>query len=392
MKRLEKIDYKSKLSYDPDDVNIRLQHFRVFELISMIEKDTILKEDFNLLDEIKSYPKEKKINQVSLFDGDESIDVQGDDGLQRNTELWSNQQKSQFIESLMIKLPVPLFYLDGSRKPWRIVDGLQRLHTIMSFIGGIFKLSGLEYLEQECDRKYFNEIPGYLRSRILDAEIIAYVINPGTPPDVKYNIFKRINTGGLKLTGQEIRNAFFRGKPADFTKQLASESIFKKATNNKITSRRMVDREFANRFIAFQVFDYKDYNGKMDIFLSEAMMDLFNRNDSEFKELYVSFKKSLDRAYSLFEGYTFYRPKPDGGWGKQPNKALFDTLSWNLNELSEKEFIRIANSKKGFRKNYFDFMNSDKAMFNAIDNTTSSKSSVINRFSRLNFFLKDFIQ
>ena len=350
MNELKKINYKTKLSYDPDDVNIRLQHFRIFELIAMVRNESLSKDDFKLLDEIKNYKNEKKSRQQYLFDGDESIDLQGDDGLQRNVALWTNSQKSQFIESLMIKLPVPLFYFDGSKKPWRIIDGLQRLYTILNFIEGGFKLAGLEYLEQECDGKYFKDVPGYLRSRILDAEIIAYVVNPGTPADVKYNIFKRINTGGLKLTGQEIRNAFFRGKPAEFTKELALEEIFKKATNNKVTPRRMTDREFVNRFIAFQIFDYRDYNGKMDVFLSEAMMELFHRTDSDFQELHYSFKKSLERGFRLLDKFIFYRPKPNGEWGKLPNKAIFDTMTWNLNELSENEFSRLLNKKKDFKE------------------------------------------
>jgi hypothetical protein len=391
MKLLQVKGYQSKLSYDPDDVNIRLQHFRVFEVISMIKSRAISEEDFDLLLEIKS-SKSKKMRDLFEDDGDNFIDVQGDDGLQRNTALWNNLQMSQFIESLMIKLPVPLFYFDGSRRPWRIIDGLQRLFTILNYIEGKFKLSGLEYLELECSGKYFNEIPGYLRSRILDAEIIGYVINPGTPPDVKYNIFKRINTGGLKLNGQEIRNAFFRGEPANFTKKLASSEIFKKATNGKISSRRMNDREFANRFIAFQVFGYEEYNGKMDVFLSEAMMSLFAYSPSDFKKLSDSFKLSITRAYQLLGGFAFYRPKGNDEWGKLPNKALFDTFSWNLNEITESEFQKLLSRKIRFKREYIRFMNSDAIMYKSIDHTTSSKPSVVNRFNRLNFFLKDFLK
>jgi hypothetical protein len=392
MKSLAIKNYKEKLklSYDPDDVNVRLQHFRVFEVVSMIKGKGILNDDFNLLEEIKAYKKEKRNTQVDLFDEDELIETQGDDGLQRNTELWNNQQKSQFIESLMINLPIPLFYFDGSRKPWRIVDGLQRIFTIMNFIEEGFKLSGLEYLEKECNGLKFSAIPGYLRARILDAEIIAYVINPGTPPDVKYNIFKRINTGGLKLTGQEIRNAFFRGKPADFTKMLANQGVFKKATNNKITSRRMVDREYVNRFIAFHIFDYKTYNGKMDAFLSEAMMILFSYEDKDFDTLKSTFITSLERANTLLGDYAFYRPKLDNTYGRSPNKAIFDTLTWNLSLLSEKEFKQVLSKKDGFRRKYVDFMNKNDIMYKSVNDTTSSKPSVSNRFYLLNDFISKF--
>lgn len=396
MERIKKIDYKTRvtLSYDPDDVNIRLQHFRISELVTMIDKNNldILDEDFDFLykrdlgDNIGQTSVQHQINMFS----DEDIDIVGDDDLQRNSGLWNTVQKSQFIESLMIKLPVPIFYFDGSIKPWRVVDGLQRLHTIVGFIKGNFRLTGLEYLKDECDNKHFKNTPGYLRARILDAAIIAYVINPGTPPDVKYNIFKRINTGGLKLTGQEIRNAFFRGKPANFIKKAATDAIFKQATNYKVSSRRMIDREYVNRFIAFQIFDYTDYNGKMDLFLSEAMMDLYERSEAEFEALYSSFTNSMKRSYEIFDEFAFYRPKQDGSWSRQPNKALFDSLSWNLNEISENNYYKILNKKNDFKQQYFRFMNNTDAMIRSINDSTGSKTSVISRFNLMNNFITEF--
>ena len=166
---IKKVSYKAKveLPYNPDDVNISLQHFRVGELIGMIDKDA-LEEIFN---EGELELDQDRINQLRLFEENE-LDISGDDGLQRNIDLWNTVQKSLFIESLMIKLPIPIFYLDGSEKNWRVIDGLQRLHTIISFIDkkniSHFKLKGLEYMFKKCEGKYFDELPGYLRARIMD--------------------------------------------------------------------------------------------------------------------------------------------------------------------------------------------------------------------------------
>lgn len=389
IRKVQKADfkYKAALSYDPDDVNVRLQYFRVADLIRLIDKETLeILEDENIY--TKDIPK-----QTALFAEDEDVDIYTEDDLQRMPDLWNDVQKSRFIESLMIKLPIPIFYLDGSTKPWRVIDGLQRLNSIMGFVQGKYKLISLEYLAKECDGKYFNnpDFPGYLKARILDAELIAYVISPGTPEDVKYNIFQRINTGGLKLNGQEIRNAIFRGRPSNLTKSLASQEDFKMATNGKVTSRRMIDREYANRFIAFQVFDYKDYNGKMDLFLSEALLNLYDRNEDEFNELNELYRISMKRAFDLFNGYAFYRPKSDGNWGRQPNKALFDTLSWNLCEMTDLNFSSLLSNKAIFKKAYFKFMNEDETMFKSVNDTTGTKSAVFNRFTQLNNFLKNYM-
>lgn len=378
--------YKKELSFDPDDVNVRLQNFRVSELLKLIDPDV-----FNELKDEKLYFPSTNESE-SFTDVDTELDIESEDDLQRKPDLWNPVLKSRFIESLMIKLPIPMLYLDGTQKPWRVIDGLQRLNTIVGFISNEFRLKSLEYLDKECNGLSFsdNRFPGYLRDRILNAELTAYVINPGTPEDVKYNIFQRINTGGLRLTGQEIRNAIFKGKPVEFTKTLAGEDIFIKATNGKVTPKRMIDREYANRFIAFQVFNFEDYSGKMDLFLSEALYDLYQRSEDDLNEIKNLFKVSMHRAYEIFGGYAFYRPKLNNQVGRQPNKAVFDTLSWNLIELDENNISRIINHRNRFNQEYSRFMNEDEAMFKAVNDTTGSKTAVFNRFQLLNQFLKSF--
>jgi hypothetical protein len=373
--------YKKELSFDPDDVNVRLQHFRISEIVKLIDTEYL-----EIFKDADIYPTEEELDA-------EEIDIESEDEMQRKANLWNNVQKSLFIESLMIRLPIPMFYLDGTTKPWRVIDGLQRLTTIISFLKNEFKLTSLEYLGDICNNLTFEDskFPGYLKSRIMDAQITAYVVNPGTPEDVKYNIFQRINTGGLKLNGQEIRNAIFKGRPAQLTKELALEESFIAATNGKITPRRMIDREYANRFIAFQIFNFHDYNGKMDLFLSEALFDLYKRENNEIEELKQLFRISMQRCYEIFEGNAFYRPKPDFEWGKSPNKAIFDTLSWNLLEITEEQLNNIISNRDRFKERYFKFMNEDEVMFKSIDNTTGSKNAVINRFYRLKDFLNSFL-
>jgi len=324
--------------------------------------------------------------------GDDYIDIDGDDDLQRNSDLWNNVQKSRFIESLMIKLPIPLFYFDGSVRPWRVIDGLQRLHTVTGFIRGDFKLGGLEYLAHECMGLRFDDIrfPGYLRDRIYNAEVIAYVINPGTPPDVKYNIFQRINTGGLKLNGQEIRNAFFRGKPADFIKALAAEPGFRVATNGKVSPKRMIDREYVNRFVAFQFYGYESYPGKMEEFLNQAMTRLYEIGPQESSVLEERFRETMLRCFQIFNSTGFFRYKDGQNPGRQPNKAVFDTLTWNLSTLSETEFGKIHSYARHFRIRFRELLNSEQ-MVKYINDTTGNRAAVVGRFGILRTFINEFL-
>lgn len=228
------------------------------ELVS--DEIEIEEEEVNLDDQITPFnPKEIDISMDRV-----SIDilikriVNGEINLntefQRKAGLWSNVQKSQLIESLFLNIPLPAFYFDASdEENWLIIDGLQRITALNEFVvEKKLALTGLEFFH-DLEGITFDELPRTFVRRIEEANIIAYKVNPGTPINVKYNIFKRINTGGLELKPQEIRHALYQGNATKILKRLANNQVFHYYLGSRIRTDRMQDQEFVLRFMQFAI-------------------------------------------------------------------------------------------------------------------------------------------
>nr|DAQ04938.1 MAG TPA: Protein of unknown function DUF262 [Caudoviricetes sp.] len=291
--------------------------------------------------------------------------------IQRSENLWTIQQQSRLIESLMLRIPLPLFYVAADNdENWKIVDGLQRVSALRNYLqNNNFTLSGLEFLIELNGFQYDNLPPKY-QNRIMDTTLQFAVISSTTPPEVQRNIFKRLNTGGLPLSQQEIRHAlYYDERVAELLLNLAESSAFQLATDFSINDSRMAARELVLRFIAFLIRDITAYpkNDDMDAFLSDTMLLLsampelredklkklfaFRKNAIETNCLYTRFEDITDkftlamiRAGKLFGSYAFRKSIPPRK--RTPiNKALFETIAITLCELDEDSFTHLVNKK-----------------------------------------------
>jgi uncharacterized protein with ParB-like and HNH nuclease domain len=174
--------------------------------------------------------------------------------LQRSEDLWNAEKMSRLIESLMLKIPLPMFYAaEAPNDHLLIVDGLQRISTFKKFILGNMKLSGLEFLVKYdgCTYKNLSEKDnGKMQIRIDETELQFAVIEAGSPQTLWRNVFRRLNTGGLPLTEQEIRNALYFGPATELLKKLAHSKEFTAATDNSIKDSRMAAQELILRYLA----------------------------------------------------------------------------------------------------------------------------------------------
>jgi len=342
--------------FDPDDISITSQ---------TVALDTVLRRI-----------KQKRIRLAPAF--------------QRNS-VWDDTRKSRLIESMMLKIPLPMFYVSSDKdNNWDVVDGLQRITTIKEFILGEydvqkerysergFKLKKLEFWEKLNGQTY-EELPGKLYNNIAETELSFTVINPDTPEEVKRNIFKRINTGGMPLTSQEIRHALYQGLSTKLLKELVEKESFLNAVDG-VDDSRMGARELILRYLSFYIRNYTSYSkdSSMDAYLSNSMriintFDNFSleRIENEFKyeknldynllyesinfnkieKIILDFNNAMIRAKEIFGEHTFRKSYPSKR--RTPiNKTLFEVFGNLLAALSQEEYQDLKKNKQQFLKEY----------------------------------------
>ena len=269
-----------------------------------------------------------KITIASIIRRIENDELEFDSSFQRKAGLWNKKQKSQLIESIFLKIPLPAFYFDASDDDrWQIIDGLQRIGTIKEYVvDQSFALTGMEFLKDLNGCK-FDQLPRALQRRIEETNLNAYLVNPSTPKNVKFNIFKRINTGGLILEPQEIRNALYQGQASIFLLKMSQSVEFRKATDYSIKPDRMLDREFCLRFVCFTQLDVEKEYTVLDEFLNKGMEYLSVADENTLNQVYFDFEYVMKVSNELFGKFAFRRLNTEERRGPV-NKSLFE--AWSL--------------------------------------------------------------
>jgi hypothetical protein len=301
---------------------------------------------------------------------------------QRRKDLWDSSQQSCFIESILLRLPIPSFYFDGQDdNKWQIVDGLQRVSTLKNFVvDNTLELEQLELLAK-FNGYYYSQLPRDIQRRIKSFPIVVYLIQKHTPEEIKFELFNRINTGGLVLEKQEIRQALNQGISANYVKELAELAEFKKATCNTIKSERMLDREFVTRFVSFYL-NYKSYQLNLDSFMNKSMAKIKRLSEEQRHKMKKDFKRAMQMAIDIF-GNDAFRKRFNPTDRRHPiNKALFETLSVNFAFMSEIESQKLVERQDIFRQNLIELMNQDKFK-RAITSGTGQKDAVETRFNKV---------
>jgi hypothetical protein len=280
--------------------------------------------------------------------------------------VWDIKRKSQFIESLLMNVPIPpIFLLEWEYGRYEVMDGQQRLDAVISFYSNEYKLTGMKYWTELNGLSYNQFLP--LVRRALDRRRISAttimtesVVDDDDKLDLRRLVFERLNTGGMKLNSQEIRNCIYSGKFNNIIVYLSGNEIFTKAWNipshsdniseGKITDklsnntlfRRMGDCEIVLRFYA--LFESKHLKGSLKTMMDGAMNRRLDITDDEIKVLRESFINSLELANEVFGEKIFQIT--DSTTGKSTQSINFyDAITVIFHDLRSKS-VEIIEKKE----------------------------------------------
>lgn len=356
---IENADELDVLSINTEDIN------PVFELVRVTKKD------FSIYELYRKYR-----DKVTLF---LEVDFQ-------RKSVWNSKQKCELIESVLMGLPLPIFYFkqhEGTK--YLVVDGKQRLTTLFDFLNNEFVLKNLKILTFLND-KSFKDLVGDLgiyQSQLEDYQVYSHVILPPTPDKILFDIFDRVNRGGTQLNKQEIRNALYHGKGLDMINEIARSITFFNATKiNYMKDERMKGSYLLTRFVSFYlVFNKKiqregiiyEYSGDVDS-LIELTLDYLNK--LEMQEL-MSIRKmilsSLEKAYKTVGEGVF---RKEFKKSNPINMNLFETIMYLMSVSEEMK------NEKAIRKKILDVIMSDDYL-DSIGNSRDNKIKVKTRFEMM---------
>ncbi len=291
-------------------------------------------------------------------------------------DVWSLNRKIELVESVLMGLPLPIFYFTQDKYGRLIVvDGRQRLTALFEYMSDKYPLKKLKILP-ELNGKRFSKLSPLLQSRIEDFQIQAHVIMPPTPDRIKFDIFERVNRGGVQLNKQEIRNALYQGKATKLLGHIAGSNVFAKATGNAfVNEKRMKDRYLLTRFITFYLSgsgvikndlgESYIYRDDIDEFLGKGLESINHMSDYEVEAIGHTVIETLEKSYYYLGEDAF---RMNRGIRKSPiNMNVFEAVMWIMLYLPESNTV----IRSEVQTKVTEFINSD-AFKNNIGNHRDS--------------------
>ena len=261
-------------------------------------------------------------------------------------ERWDNRRKSRLIESFLINIPVPpIFLYENDFARYEVMDGQQRVSAILEYFDNQLQLRGLEMLTS-LNGKRFSELPREIRAGLERRSLPAIILLKESAPSqesivqLRRYVFERLNTGGIRLNAQEVRNCVQAGPFNDLLLKLSRNDLFTSMWDipafepdekfepsaklrRNVIYRSMRDAELVLR--VFALMDPRNVTGGMKRTLDDSMAKYSELSEVELNQLEEKFLSSLELAYAIGGNDTFRIPSPYSGRSR-PSASLFDGI------------------------------------------------------------------
>ncbi|MEZ8449092.1 DUF262 domain-containing protein [Vibrio splendidus] len=282
-------------------------------------------------------------------------------------------RSSRFIESCLMRIPLPACYFsEDAEKNHLVIDGVQRITTIIRFFNDEFELEGLTVFT-DLNGKKFSELGGF-RNDLENYTIRCIILRNDNPPNLVQDIFARLNEGSVVLAPQEIRHALYAGSFNDLLHVLASDERIENFGRGKKGVKERHSQEGQEQVLRF--FALKDgvehYDDRMKQFLDSYMKDNQNKSDDEIQALNDLFKTTLDTCYGVFGDETFIDVTKS-----RPKQSLvhYDLL---MKDFSKRDHETLINNKDRVKELFVEFC-SDARVKRTMGGGTLLKSKIIAR-------------
>lgn len=289
--------------------------------------------------------------------------------------IWNEPRQSKLIESVLMRIPLPVFYLaedeDGQMV---VVDGLQRLSTFRHFVEDGLSLR-LKH-RPDLDRKTFADLSPKLQNRIEDCNLLMYVIDAKVQDRARLDIFERVNSGE-PLTRQQMRNSLYLGPGTRFLKKEANSKAFLNATGRSLSRATMRDRELVNRFCAFQLFSHHAYRGDMDDFLAQTLKHMNQMSEDDLKTLSREFRNGLENNFFIFQKHAFRKHKASQVRRSVINASLWDVMVTGLSRIP----AAVVSKQTNCLYSVFHRLMEDENFITSITYGTNDTKRVMTRFN-----------
>lgn len=277
---------------------------------------------------------------------------------------WDEARKSKLIESFLMNVPVPPIFLnEDAYGRYSVIDGKQRLTAISDFLNDRFAVTGLKIFK-EINGKRYSELDEEMQSMLSTRPTLrAVIILRQSDPDIKFEVFERLNTGGIRLNAQEIRNSTFTGSLNDLILELSDSRKFHNLLRIKDKSKspiykEMKDAELVLRYFTF-VDGWRNFSGGIASSMNNYMSDNRHIEAASIEDLRYKFNSAIEKVDAAFGEHAFRRYNPETGkWRSQILSALYDAQMiavsyFPISVLEQNNTAIVKNMKRLFEDSSF---------------------------------------